>query len=310
MPRTVQITLAAHQTDEVVREIQDIDGLISLHLQRGISLQPRGDVVSVEVTNRALQPLMNRLIACGIGQSPSASITTNEPISIVSSSSIEALTRDTSEATWEEMEAVIAKESNATGNTLILMGISGLLATIGIATNALHIVIAAMLIAPGFEPITRVGLGTIGRSAAWRRGLSDTMKSYSILVVAAAVTTLVLRGMGKNPLGGEESYLPAGVLISYWTSITLPSLVVTAAASIAGALLISTNRSVLTGGVMIALALIPAATLTGMGVVAGDWGVSSRALMRWIIEVSFVCLFSIGTFAWKQWRVQKRKMLM
>ncbi|MBM3492617.1 MAG: hypothetical protein FJX68_19690 [Alphaproteobacteria bacterium] len=48
------------------------------------------------------------------------------------------------------MELVIGKNSNMTGNALLVMLAAGVLAAIGIATNALHIVIGAMLIAPGY----------------------------------------------------------------------------------------------------------------------------------------------------------------
>jgi hypothetical protein len=39
---------------------------------------------------------------------------------------------------------------------------------------------------------------------------------------------VLLQALGKSALGSEASYLPAGVLISCWTSITLPGLLVTA----------------------------------------------------------------------------------
>ena len=93
-------------------------------------------------------------------------------------------------------------------------------------------------------------------------------------------------------------------------SITFSSLAATALASIAGVLLAATNRSVLTGGVMVALALIPSATVTGMGIVAGEWTVAGRALLCWVIEAGLVFIFPIAFFAWKQRRVQRRKMML
>jgi uncharacterized membrane protein len=309
MPRTVHISLPAQQADELIAEIRDLDGLIGLRLQRGISIQPPGDVLTIEVTNRALHEVMQRLAARGIGRTAAASITTSEPKSVISAPHVEAITRDSSDATWEEMELMMGKESNMTGNGLALMTICGILATIGIATNALHIVLSAMLIAPGFEPITRIGLGTVTRSAAWRRGLADTLKGYAALVLGAAGTTLALLALGKEPLGGEATYLPAGVLISYWTTMTLPSLLVTVVASIAGAVLIATNRSVLTGGVMVGLALIPAATIGSMALVAGEARIGGQALLRWLVEAGCVGLFAIVVFALKKRRVQKRQML-
>jgi uncharacterized membrane protein len=128
--------------------------------------------------------------------------------------------------------------------------------------------------------------------------------------LGAAVTTLVLLALGLDPFGGEATYLPAGVLSKYWTTITVPSLIVTAVASLAGALVVASNRSVLTIGVMIALALVPTAAITSMALLTGDWLLAGRGLLRWLIEVSSVAVFSTLILAWKQRRVQHRKMML
>lgn len=308
MPRIVEIALPSKQTDPLISEIKKLKQLISLRVQRGISLHPSGDVITLEITDRSLHGLMQLLNKRRMLQDPDVSVTTSQPLSIISKPSAIEITNDSSEAIWEEMQIMISRESNMTVNSLIIMSISGVLAAIGIATNALHIVIAAMVIAPGFEPITRIALGVITRNIAWRKGITDTAKGYAVMIIAAAITTVILQAAGKNPLSGEASYLPAGVLISYWTSITFPSLLITAAASIAGPLLIATHRSILTAGVMIALALVPAATITGMALVMGEVDVAGKAFLRWLIEVSLVTIFSLLIFIWKKASVHKRRM--
>jgi uncharacterized membrane protein len=215
-----------------------------------------------------------------------------------------------SEATWEEMEVVIAKNSNATANALLVMAISGVLATIGIATNALHIVVGAMLIAPGFQPIVRIALGIVGKNGAWRRGISHTLQGYLALAGGAAGTALFLQAIGRSPLASEASYLPEGVLISYWTSITVPSLVVTSVAGVAGALLIATNRAILTAGVMVALALVPGAAIAALAIVSGDFDVAASGALRWLTEPGLVLLASMVVLFWKRSRVHRRPTMM
>lgn len=310
MPRTIDVTAPTEKTDQLVGDIKQLQGLIGLRLQRGASLQPPGDVITIETTNRSLPTLMQLLERHGAGRESGLSITTSAPISVISPSSASAIVSDVSESTWEEMEIVMAKESNMTVNAMLVMAISGILAAIGIATNALHIVIGAMVIAPGFEPITRLSLGVMAQGEAWQRGLSDTAKGYVALIVGAALATVVLRLLGQSPLGGEASYLPARVLISYWTTITASSLIVTAVASAAGALLIATNRSVLTAGVMIALALVPAAAITGMALVSGDMALAGQGALRWGIDVGLVAILSALVLLWKRARVQRRKMML
>jgi uncharacterized membrane protein len=310
MPRRVELSVAADTTDRIVQDLSDLDGVFGLQVRRGVSRKPPGDVVTVDVTNRGMPAVMRLLGDAGVGRTSTASFSTTEPVSIVASSAGGMIVRDSSEASWEEMDAVMAKNSNMTGNALLVMGIAGVLATIGIATNALHIVIGAMLIAPGFQPIVRAAAGIVSRSLTWRLGVAHLLQGYAVLAIAAAATAMFLQALGKSALGSEASYLPAGVLISYWTSITVPGLVVTAVAGTAGAILIATDRAVLTAGIMVALALVPGAAITGLAAASGDLEVAGRGAARWLVEVAIVLIASLVVLSWKQARLHRRASLM
>jgi uncharacterized membrane protein len=111
-------------------------------------------------------------------------------------------------------------------------------------------------------------------------------------------------------LNGEGTYLSSSSLVSYWTTFTLPGLAASAAAAIGGAILIAAGRAVLTGGVMIALALIPSATLVSMGLIAGEPEISGKAAVRWLADARFVLVLSMGVFAFKRYRVHRRDSMM
>lgn len=307
MPRSVQVTVPSEQTDALVEGIKNIEGLIGLSVQRGVSVRPRGDIVSIELLTPALHVLMRLLDRQGINSSTACCIRTSQPLGVIAAARSAEIARDASEATWEEMELTVARESNMTVNGLLLMASAGVIAAAGISTDALHLVVGAMVIAPGFEPVSRIALGAVARGIAWRHGLADTAKGYLALALAACLTALVLRAAGVAPLGGKAAYLPAGALTSYWSSLTFSGLLVTIVAGATGGLLIAANRSILTAGVMIALALIPAAALVGMALSVGDFGLLGKALLRWFVEVLIVCLTSAVVFSWKRDRVQRRK---
>lgn len=310
MPRTITVTVPKSDTDTLVAELQQLDGLIGLQVQRSSSLKPSGDVVTLNVVNRALNKFMHLLDKHQIGQREDTSLSTSEPTSLISLSYNEQLTRDTNEATWEEMETTAGNESNMSWNMLIMMMLSGIIAAIGILTNAIHVVVGAMIIAPGFVPITRMALGIITHSKALRRGLIDTVKGYLALMFGAAATMFVYRLVTELGLKGEASYLESGELTTYWTSITVSSVVVSAAAGIAGGLLIATKRSVLTSGVMIALALIPSASLSVMALVAGEFNLSGKAFLRWSIDLVLVLITSYAVLSWKRKEVHQREMIL
>lgn len=297
------------ETDSVVEDVQRLDGIISLRVQRGISVHPPGDVITVETLNGSLSSLLRLLEQRGVGRSNGRSLTTSDPLSVVSPPFAEAIARDANEATWEEMELTIAKESNMTIDALLVMAISGIFAAIGLATNALHLVVGAMVIAPGFEPLSRISLGIVARGVSWKRGLIDVAKGYLALLGGAVATGIVLRLLGTFPANSSPSYLPPNVLVSYWISITPASVIVAAAAGIGGALLIASHRSILTAGVMIALALIPTIGIAGLALVVWRLDVIGQVLLRWLVEASLVVIGGLVVFGTKQLTSHRRVLL-
>ncbi len=310
MARTIETTVPADMTDELVKELRHIPGLMGLRVQRGISIEPPGDTITVQTTNASLHPVMQLLQNSGVGSKEGTSITTSEPVSAISSSLIAALTRDPSDATWEEMEIILGKESNMTANKLLLMASSGFLAAIGLYSNALHLILAASVIAPGFNPLTRMALGLVAQGQAWRQGIADTFKGYGALLIGAVVAALVLWFLGKPVLGQEASSQPADVLTTYWTTLSATSLLASSFASVAGAVLVATNRAELTAGALMALSLIPSATVVGMALVVGDFTTMGHALLRWFIDAGLVLSLSLLVLLWKRSSVQKRKMML
>lgn len=309
MPRRIEITVPTGESERLVEQLRESPGIIGIRVQKGIALDPEGDVVTVDVINRGLPDVALLLARAGVGSEPGTSLTTSEPISVVSSSRARQITGDSSEATWEEMEVVIGKNSNMTANALLVMAISGVLATIGIATNALHLVLGAMLIAPGFQPVVRIALGLVAEGRGWRSGISDTLLGYAAVAAGAAAAALFLMAIGNSPLGGEASYLARGTLLSYWTTITASSVLVTLVAGIAGAVLVASNKAVLTAGVMVALALVPGAAIFGLALVAGEPRIAAAGALRWAMEAGIVLGASGLVLGWKRRSVHRRPSL-
>lgn len=297
MPRTLSVSLPSERTDSLLAQVRGLQGLITLSVQKGVALKPPGDLVGIEVTDRDLTQLMHILERHGAGNDEQVSISMAEAVGMVSPSSATAIGRDASSSSFDEMDYIIARESNMAIFKVLVMALAGVIAVGGFASNSVHLVIGAMLIAPGFEPLVRVSLGTVTRSPSWRWGLIDTAKGYAALLLAAATTTLLLILAGQPVLHGKSGYLPRGVLVDYWTTFTLTATIVTIAAALTGALLIAAGRSVLTAGVMVALALVPSAALTGAGLAAGDLEVAGLAALRWFHDAAIVAVSAFVVLA-------------
>ena len=306
MPRTVEITVPSERSDALIAGLREV-GTLSLRVHRGASLQPDGDVVAVDVTNRKLAAVMGLADRYGAGEDPAVSLSTSRPSSLVSAGSQDAVLRDTTTSTPEEVELAIGRESTMTAAKAVVMAVAGFVAGIGLASGSLHLVIGAMVIAPGFEPFSRFALGIVRGTKAWQRGLHDVGKGYAALAAGAAVAAAVSAVFGAGALdSGTNSYLSAGSLHSYFSTTTWTSVAIAVVAGTGGAVLLVTNRRVLTAGVMIALGLIPSLSLAAMSLVAGDLSLALSATGRWLVDAVAVTLTSVLVFGWHR-RVDGRQ---
>lgn len=308
MSRNIQVSLPTEHTEKVLPKIQQMNGLIGLRIHRNSSIQPKGDVLDFDLINSEVNNFLIILEKEGLLNHENVSVTTNKPTNVLSKSSSEQILDENHETSWEDVLKNLLHESHMSFNTQLVMFFSGLIAAIGISNNSLHIVIGAMLIAPGFEPISRLVMGLVTRHREWKRGGRDLLKGYGMLLAGSVAGGLLIKILGQEVLPGTSSYLPAGVLVQYWSSITLTSVLVSVFASLAGGIIIMTNKSLLTAGVMVALALIPATALVSLGLLEADFALAAKAFIRLLLELAIVAIFTGVIFLWKKRTTHQREM--
>jgi hypothetical protein len=299
VPRSVQLTVPSHRTSSLLTELTDL-GPLSLRLHEGVSIEPAGDLVSFEVANNQLSSVMRIADKYGLGTPDGVSMSTSVPLSVVSES-FTGLTREQGSTSWEELELTMGQESTMTADKVVVMFIAGVVAGAGIVSGAIHVVIGAMVIAPGFQPFARFMLGLVNGSRTWRGGALDVLRGYGAMLAGATVAALLSLTFGTSALdgGGEATYLLSEDLVTYWSTITWTGVAVGMVAGVAGGLLMAINRTVLTAGVMVALALVPTAALVPMALVAGDVTLAGQALARFAVEVVLVLVTIAGVFLFK-----------
>jgi hypothetical protein len=303
--RTIELTVPTRFTDALIGDLEGCEPL-TLRLSRGGSIRPAGDVIGLEITDDDLGQVMRIADRYGLGDPEGITMTTSTPSSVVSSA-YESLTRESQTTTWEELELSIGGDSTMRADRTIVMGIAGIIAGLGIVTGTVHAVIGAMIIAPGFQPFSRFVLGLVNGSGAWKGGLNDVARAYGALLVGATIAGLLTMGFGDNALSaGDDTYLAAADLVEFWTSMSWHGIAISAVAAVCGGLLIAIDRSVLTAGVMVALALVPTAALVPMSLLAGEVDLALAAGTRFGLEVLLVLVASAGVFMLKRRKDQRR----
>lgn len=304
MPRIIAVTLASEKTGPLIEQIQTLKNVVGISLQRDGSLDPPGDIVTIATNNEGVRNLFK--VFDELNVLDGGSITTSEPRSLISRPHQDNIDTETNETVWDEMASLLRQDTNLSGNFLMLMALAGAVAAAGLWTNTVHVVIGAMLIAPGFEPLLRIPFGFIGGPRALAaRGLIASLSGYACLALGAGLTFLLLRAVDAS----QSSDLHTRSWVEYWSHITPTGVLVALVGGVTGAVVITTQRSTLTAGVMIALALIPTMALAGMAGIIGDWELAGRAFVLWAVNVVAVLAASGATFGLKQLLIHRGKVL-
>nr|WP_111300440.1 DUF389 domain-containing protein [Paracoccus saliphilus] len=164
--------------------------------------------------------------------------------------------------------------------------------------DILHIVIGAMLIAPGFEPLVRISFGLAsGLHDSARRGVLSAVLAYLVLALGAVVGMFVAIWLDPTIALAD---LPSRDWVKFWIDIKLGSVAIALFAGLAGALVVNSHQTVFATGVMIALALVPGMAIFGMGLGAGMPSLALLGLERWAVDASSVIVASGLVFAVKR----------
>ncbi len=294
MPRAIKISLASDKSGSLIDRLLSIEGVISVDLQKDASIEPEGDVVSVAVVNQRTRAVLEMLDELDI--TSQGSIQMSSLSSVVSRGNQDMIDGESDETVWDEMAFMLRTDTNLSLNYILSMTLAGAIAAGGLWTDTLHVVVGAMLIAPAFEPLARLPFGLVsGIRELVPTGIKSILVGNLAMVLGAALSTLVIELWQP---GAANAFLD-NQWVSFWSSITFTSLWVSFFGGIAGAVVISAQKSVLTTGVMVTLALIPSMSLIGMGLIAGDVGLMGMAFLRWALDAVLVIMMCAMVFGLK-----------
>lgn len=289
--------MPSDRRDALLDRLERLDGIAAILLHRDASHLPAGDLVIVRGTNQAAEQVLRVAADMNLIEDGGAAAIT-EPLGLVSGRRRRMIEDDSSDSTWEEIDTLLRRDTNPSLNSLGMMALAGAVAGAGLMQDILHIVIGAMLIAPGFEPLVRVSAGLAsGLRDSARRGLIAASLSYAVLALGAVLGMFVAiwldPTLSLSDLAGRD-------WVGFWTDVKPGSIAVGLFAGLAGALVVNSHQTVFATGVMIALALVPGMAIFGMGLAAGEPRLALLGLGRWGVDAACVLASSGLVFGIKR----------
>ena len=161
-------------------------------------------------------------------------------------------------------------------NFYVLLGLSGLIATLGLLANSVAIIIGAMIIAPLIGPITGIAYSsTVANRRLLKRSFLTLLTGVLFTVFISAIAVLLI---------GLKNVTPE---ILARTNPNLLDLVIALAAGAAGAFA-NTRKRIADAlpGVAIAVALVPPLSVVGIGLAWGESSLAIGALLLFITNLT------------------------
>ncbi|UOQ71093.1 DUF389 domain-containing protein [Hymenobacter cellulosilyticus] len=306
MHRTLEITVPTAVTDPLCQQLTALDEVIGLSVQPGASRKPAGDVLVVHVLNRGADEVL-RQVRAAVPNENDLSIVTSEAASFISPTDHKVIIDDKDEAIWEEVESGLRHQGTITTNYLLLMALGGLICAVGLVSDPVPqavAFIASAIIAPGFDPMTKVPVGLVLQRwpLVWR-GIQSALVGYAVLVLTAALTMYVLVATGET----TAEQLASNSEVKNLMHPGLMELLVAAAGAVAGVVILAAYRRSFQAGPLIAMAFIPAAALIGAGLAVGRFDLALEGLERFGADWGFIIGLGVPFFWLKQKFVHHRK---
>ncbi|MEM1130218.1 MAG: TIGR00341 family protein [Pseudomonadota bacterium] len=185
--------------------------------------------------------------------------------------------RKPSSESREELYAQVAQNAEPNGPYLTFVGLSAVVAAIGLIENNVAVVIGAMVIAPLLAPILAFCLGVaLGDRGLMARSAATGGLGLLVVVALGAAISLFL----PVPLDSAE--------LLARTQVGFGGMALALASGAAAALSMTTGLSAALVGVMVAVALMPPAVTIGLMLGAQEWSNALGATL--LLAVDIVCL--------------------
>lgn len=198
---------------------------------------------------------------------------------------------------WAEVLGQARENSRPIGRYLILTGIAGCIAAMGVLTDNSILIVGAMAVSPDLLPICATCVALVGRRLPLAgRAFSTLLIGMAVVMGVAAILSLFLRQVGILD-GNPNDYLGGlgGLVEANYSTV-----IIALAAGIAAILSFET-RAAAAVGVAISITTVPASAFFGVAIGLGAAGESTYALVTLAMYITLLVVAGTVTL-WLQRR--------
>ncbi|MGK2931854.1 MAG: DUF389 domain-containing protein [Solirubrobacterales bacterium] len=187
---------------------------------------------------------------------------------------------------WAEVLGQARENSRPIARYVLLMGVAGCIAAMGVVTDNSILIVGAMAVSPDLLPICATCVALVGkRLSLAARAFSTLLIGMLVVMAVAAILAFLLRQVGILD-GNPDDYLGAlGGLVK-----TDYSTVIIALAAGIAAILSFETRAAAAVGVAISVTTVPASAFFGVAIGLGHASDATYALVTLAMYVSLLII--------------------
>jgi uncharacterized hydrophobic protein (TIGR00271 family) len=254
------------------------------HLAVTRGLRADSAVLTGQVAADAADAVLRHLIGRGIPE-PDMTLTRSDDISPL------AVGGPSAALIWADVLGQAARNSRPVARFLVFMLTAGVIAGFGVIEVNTILIVGAMAVSPDALPIAAACIGLVSRRVGLAgRALATLALGLGAAAFAACAVTLMLDLLGQLP----SDFAVGESALSGLTSVSATTVVVAAAAGVAGMLALETRASAGVG-VAISVTTIPAAAYLGVAAGVGELDRVLGALAVLAVNVVMISLGGTGT---------------
>ncbi len=302
----LRIVVPSHQSGHALELLENTPSICNLIFLEGAAKRPEGDVILCDVAREDASVVISDLRELEIDQEGSIAIEDiDSQISAAALRAEKAAKGLPSDAViWEEVESRTSENTELSTSFLAFMVLSMLIATVGILTDQIILIIGAMVVGPEFGPIAGLSVAVVQkRPDVARRSLIALAVGFPVGILFVFLGTLLLDALGLIPSDFTQEGHPFTDFISNPNQF---SFIVAYLAGLAGVLSLTSAKSGALVGVLISVTTIPAAANIGVAAALGDGDEWVGAMEQLALNLAAIFLACMGTL-YLQRRVYMRR---
>ncbi|WP_151084675.1 DUF389 domain-containing protein [Nocardioides cynanchi] len=261
----LRLTLPSDLTDPVVELVRRHEWSTNVTVQRGVCVEPEGDLVEADVARERVNEVLEELHRIGACERGGVVLTTPTGTPFAAAERLErAAPGDPDDAViWESVLAEAQAGARPTLSATAFLILAVILAAIAVILDSSILVVGAMVVGPEFSMIGAASVGLVfGRWALVVRSLRLLVLGFAVAVVVVAALSLVGRATGAITVDMVTAPRPQTDFI--WHP-DMWSFIVALVAGAAGALALAIHKTSTMVGVFISVTTIPAAGNLALG---------------------------------------------